>query len=161
MTEDVLDGEGYRFLSPRNLEATVFLKQLHDDGCGWIAPIGEHAADFAARQALFGTAPLEELSELSRAMASAQNPDDWTVLGFPGTDHVDMMVYGSSYVILKSTPEQQLASWLFLRWMLDPEQQKEWVEVTGLFPLRTYDSGQAVRLRSQPSAVACRRGAHI
>ena len=108
------------------------------------------AADFAARQALFGTAPLEELSELGRAMATAENPDDWTVLGFPGTDQIGMMVYGSSFVILKSTPEEQLASWLFIRWMLDAEQQKEWVEVTGLFPLRT--SLLETRWASTPAA---------
>jgi ABC-type glycerol-3-phosphate transport system substrate-binding protein len=38
--------------------------------------------------------------------------------------------------MLHSTPEEQLASWLFLRWMLEPDQQEKWVEVTGLFPLR-------------------------
>ncbi len=81
----VLDGAGYRFLSPRNLEATVFLKQLYDDGCSWLAPAGENpAAAFATRQALFGMAPLEEFSELGRAMASAQNTDHWSLLGFPG-----------------------------------------------------------------------------
>lgn len=47
-----------------------------------------------------------------------------------------LVVYGSSYVVLKSTPEEQLASWLFVRWLLSPENQKQWVEVTGLFPLR-------------------------
>lgn len=134
----VLDGAGYRFLSPRNLEATVFLKQLYDDGCGWLAPTGEDAAaDFAARQALFSTAPLEELAEIGRAVALADNTDDWTVLGFPGKVQDGLTVYGASFVLLTSTPEEQLASWLFLRWMLDPEQQKKWVEVTGMFPLRT------------------------
>ncbi len=129
---------GYRFLSPRNLEATVFLKQLYDDGCSWIAPAGEGpAAAFATRQALFGTASLEELSEQGRAMAAAENTDDWTVLAFPGADQSGMMVYGSSFVMLRSTPQEQLASWLFIRWMLESEQQREWVEVTGLFPLRT------------------------
>jgi ABC-type glycerol-3-phosphate transport system substrate-binding protein len=31
----------------------------------------------------------------------------------------------------------QLASWLFVRWMLSPENQARWVQSTGLFPLRT------------------------
>ena len=52
-------------------------------------------------------------------------------------DQSGIMVYGSSFVMLNSTPEKQLASWLFMRWMLESEQQREWVEVTGLFPLRT------------------------
>ncbi len=36
---------------------------------------------------------------------------------------------------LKSTPEKQLAAWLFARWLLSPENQAQWVEPTGLFPL--------------------------
>jgi ABC-type glycerol-3-phosphate transport system substrate-binding protein len=47
------------------------------------------------------------------------------------------VIYGSSYVLLKSTPEQELASWLFVQWLLSPVTQKKWVEVTGLFPLRS------------------------
>lgn len=69
-------------------------------------------------------------------MASAGNTDEWTVLSFPGDIQTGLIIYGSTYVVLKSTPEQQLASWLFVRWLLSPENQKKWVEVTGLFPLR-------------------------
>jgi ABC-type glycerol-3-phosphate transport system substrate-binding protein len=46
-----------------------------------------------------------------------------------------VVTYGPSYSLLKSTPEEQLAAWLFIRWLLSPENQAQWVEVTGLFPL--------------------------
>ncbi|HET6845344.1 MAG TPA: extracellular solute-binding protein [Anaerolineales bacterium] len=152
----VLDGTGYRFLTPRNLEATVFLKQLYDDGCAWLAPADEdQASRFAAREALFGTAALEDLTGVGRAMAGAENADEWTVLPFPGADRAVLQVYGASFVVLKSTPQQQLASWLFLRWMLAPEQQGKWVEVTGLFPIRTsMQSTLAGYTRSHPQWAA-------
>jgi len=141
--DGVLEGTGYRFLTPNNIQALTFVKQLYDDGCAWLpAPEADRAAAFAARKALFATAGLEELSEYARALAAAENPDEWTVLGFPGQGQHGLAVYGSSYVILKSTPEQQLAAWLFVRWMLTPENQRKWVEVSGLFPLRT--SSQAL-----------------
>jgi ABC-type glycerol-3-phosphate transport system substrate-binding protein len=38
--------------------------------------------------------------------------------------------------MLKSTSERQLAAWLFARWLLSPESQAQWVEATGVFPLR-------------------------
>jgi ABC-type glycerol-3-phosphate transport system substrate-binding protein len=142
----VLEGNSYRFLTPRNLAALTFVKKLYDDGCAWIAMPGADPSTepgrslptlFANRQALFTTASLEELSDYSRAMASADNTDQWTVLSFPGDVQTGLVIYGSSYVVLKSTPEKQLASWLFVRWMLSPANQKSWVEVTGLFPLRT------------------------
>ncbi len=151
----VLEGNSYRFLTPRNLAALTFVKKLYEDGCAWIAapdadpwmgspvpaPLAQAGqsspADFASHRALFATAGLEDLSDYSRAMASAENSDQWTLLSFPGDVQTGLVIYGSSYIVLKSTPEQQLAAWLFVRWMLSPEKQKKWVEVTGLFPLRT------------------------
>jgi multiple sugar transport system substrate-binding protein len=138
----VLEGNNYRFLTPKNIAALTFVKQLYDDGCAWaLQPDADPAVAFASRKAMFATASLEELSSYSRAMASAGNADEWTVLSFPGDIQSGLVIYGSSYVILKSTPEQQLASWLFVRWLLSPENQQKWVEVTGLFPLRTSSMG--------------------
>jgi ABC-type glycerol-3-phosphate transport system substrate-binding protein len=133
----VLEGNNYRYLTPKNIAALTFVKQLYDDGCAWGAqPDTDPFLAFAGRKAMFATASLEELSEYARAMASAGSADEWTVMSFPGDIQSGLVIYGSSYVILKSTPEQQLASWLFVRWLLSPENQKKWVEVTGLFPLR-------------------------
>ena len=39
--------------------------------------------------------------------------------------------------MFQSDDVTQLASWLFLRWMLSSENQARWVQSTGLFPLRT------------------------
>jgi multiple sugar transport system substrate-binding protein len=134
----VLEGNGYHFLTPKNLAALTFVKQLYDLGCAWVAPPdADLPTAFAARKALFATAALEELPDFARAMAAANNTDTWTVLAFPGQSQSGLIVYGSSYVIFKSTPEQQLASWLFVRWLLSPENQKKWVEVNGMFPLRS------------------------
>ena len=113
------------------------MKQLYDDQCAWTIsdPSGVYEA-FATRKALFSTASLEELSTQSRAFGAANNIDDWTVLSFPGSIQSGLTIYGSSYIMLKSSPEKQLAAWLFMRWMLSPEHQAKWVEALGLFPLR-------------------------
>ncbi len=133
-----LEGNDYRFMTPKNINAFTFVKQLYDDGCAWSSqPNADLPAAFASRQALFATAGLEELPDYARAMAAASNRDQWTVLSFPGDIQKGLVVYGSSYVILNSTPQQQLASWLFVRWLLSAPNQKQWVETLGLFPLRT------------------------
>jgi multiple sugar transport system substrate-binding protein/sn-glycerol 3-phosphate transport system substrate-binding protein len=59
------------------------------------------------------------------------------VIPFPGPQARDLVAYGPSYTLLKTTPEKQLAAWLFTRWLLSPESQARWVEASGLFPLRT------------------------
>ncbi len=136
----VLDANNnYQFLHPKNLSALTFVKQLYDDGCAWMAaPDSDVPTAFAQRRALFATAALEDLPDYARAMATAGNTDEWTVLPFPGQSGKGTLVaYGSSYVVLKATPEQQLAAWLFVRWMLSPQNQQKWVEVNGMFPLRT------------------------
>ncbi len=145
----VLDGNGYRFLTPKNLSALTFVKQLYDDGCAWTAqPDTSEAEVFAGRQALFVTVSLEQVADFSRAMGVANNGDDWVLLAYPGPVQAGLVAYGSSYVILKGTPQQQLAAWLFVRWLLSPENQKAWVEATGLFPLRTSELAQLTAYRS-------------
>jgi ABC-type glycerol-3-phosphate transport system substrate-binding protein len=132
----VLEGNDYRFLTPNNISAFEYLKKLVEDTCAWQAGDGEPVTDFATRQALFVSASLEDLPAVSRAFASANNTDKWTVLPYPGEDSQAFVVYGSSYVILNSSPAEGLAAWLFIRWMLEPEQDARLVEATHLFPLR-------------------------
>ena len=133
----VLDGSDYRFLTPHNIEAFRFLRELSETTCAWQAANINSINAFANREAMFIAAGLEDLPEVARAFASAKNTDVWNVISFPGANEDALSVYGSSYVILESTNEKQLASWLFARWLLDNEQDARWVEATHLFPIRT------------------------
>jgi multiple sugar transport system substrate-binding protein len=129
--------EGYRFLTPGNIAAFRFVKILQQRGCAWVPSQDLTVYDrFAARQALFATASLEEFSDQSRAFFTRGSQDEWTVLAFPGDEQDAFVVYGSSFVMFDSDDVAQLASWLFMRWMLSTENQARWVQSTGLFPLR-------------------------
>jgi multiple sugar transport system substrate-binding protein len=134
----VLEGNGYHFLTPNNIASFKFLRELSESSCAWQSAEVDAVTAFASRQAMFITASLQDLPSVARAFAAAKSRDDWKVIAFPGTGSDDtLVVYGSSYVILSSTPEKQLASWLFIRWLLDNEQDARFVEATHLFPLRT------------------------
>jgi multiple sugar transport system substrate-binding protein len=133
----VQEEEGYRFLTPGNIAAFRFVKSLQQKSCAWVASPDLSVSDrFAARQALFTTASLEDLPDQSRAFSAANNTDQWTVLKFPGDEQDALVVYGSSFIMFESDDVTQLASWLFMRWLLLPENQARWVQSTGLFPLR-------------------------
>jgi ABC-type glycerol-3-phosphate transport system substrate-binding protein len=130
--------QGYRFLTPENIATFKYLKVLQQKGCAWVASPDLPVYDrFAARQALFATVSLEDLPDQVRAMAAAGNRDEWTVFAFPGAEREALPVYGSSFVMFESNDLTQLASWMFMRWMLSPDNQVRWVQSTGLFPLRT------------------------
>jgi multiple sugar transport system substrate-binding protein/sn-glycerol 3-phosphate transport system substrate-binding protein len=133
----VLEGGNYRFLTPNNIDAFKFLRELSEKQCVWQAVETDPITAFATREALFITASLEDLPAVAREFASANNTDIWDVTAFPGENQDAFSVYGSSYVILKSTDQEQLAAWLFARWLMEKEQDARWVETTHLFPLRT------------------------
>ncbi|HLO33635.1 MAG TPA: extracellular solute-binding protein [Anaerolineales bacterium] len=133
----VQEEQGYRFLTPGNIAAFKYVKILQQKSCAWVASPDLPVLDrFAARQALFVTAGLEDFPDQVRAFAAAKNKDQWTVLEFPGDKHKALVVYGSSFIMFKSDDPTQLAAWLFMRWMLSAENQARWVQSTGLFPLR-------------------------
>ena len=133
----VLEGNDYRFLTPNNIAAFKYLRLLSEKNCAWqaTADVDPYQA-FANREALFASVSLEEFSDQSRAFGDAGSADTWVALPYPGDAQDGAVAYGSSYAILKSGKEQQLATWLFVRWMLDPERDARMVQTTHLLPLR-------------------------
>jgi len=133
------DGK-FTFATNQNQAALEFIKKLYDSNCAWISAEPATYDQFARRLALFTTGDLSELDAQSQAFARASGDtsnDRWTVMAFPGGQEPAIVAYGPSYAALKSTPERELAAWLFIRWLLDPQRQAQWVRVNGLFPLRS------------------------
>jgi len=134
----VQEAAGYRFLTPGNIAAFKYLKVLQQSGCAWVASTDLPVYDrFAARQALFSTGNLEDVIQQARTFLTSGSKDEWTVLAFPGEEQQALVVYGSSFMMFQSDDVTQLAAWLFMRWMLSPENQARSVQSTGFFPLRT------------------------
>jgi multiple sugar transport system substrate-binding protein len=131
----VVKNDVYTFSSSANQSALEFLKQLYDDKCAYLSSELTSYPSFANRSALFITADLAEIPIQNLAFEQALNSDLWTVIPFPGKQG-RLVAEGPYYSILKSTPEKQLAAWLFVRWLLSSENQVHWVEATGMFPLR-------------------------
>lgn len=132
----VLLEDGYRFRQDPNLEALAFLKGLYDDHCAWLSSEPAAYQAFARRSALVISGDLSEVPLVNQAMSLAGNHDTWTVLPFPGPQGRSVVAYGPSFTLIESSSKEQLAAWLFVRWMLSPANQAEWVEATGLLPLR-------------------------
>jgi ABC-type glycerol-3-phosphate transport system substrate-binding protein len=133
----VADGNAYGFRTDPNLATLKFLKGLYDDHCAWLSTEPTPFDSFAHRSALFVSGDLADLPLAAESMSRLKSADEWTLIPFPGPQERAVVVYGPSYTMLKSSPEKQLAAWLFARWLLSPENQALWVEATGLFPLRT------------------------
>lgn len=131
------DDSAYQFNTPEATQALEFLKDLIDRNCAYTGTTPYPDEEFAARQSIFATASLVDLPFVEQAFRDAGNNDDWTVLAFPSTDGQPVFpIYGTSLAVSGGTPEQQLAGWLFIRWMASSEAQAFWTRLSGDFPVR-------------------------
>lgn len=131
-----LDNQEYQFISSQNIKTFAGLKKLYDNQCAWLSTAETPYEQFAGRSALFITAGMEEFNEISRSFLKLGSRDEWTVIPFPGEEKGALVVYGSSFALLETDDAEALASWLFIKWMLEPRNQTRWVKSTALFPLR-------------------------
>jgi multiple sugar transport system substrate-binding protein len=116
--------------------ALQFLQDLIQDGCAlWETEEGP-LADFGAGKVLFTVGSTVELPAYRRVIAEDAN-FDWSLSVLPHTrEEAVVGVYGTSLTILRGTPKEQLAAWLFIKWLAEPEQQARWSQETGCFPTR-------------------------
>jgi len=62
---------------------------------------------------------------------------EWSVAPLPHTTADPVMnVYGASVSIPKSTPERELATWIFVKYYTSPEVQADWARASNYFPVR-------------------------
>jgi len=129
---------GYLFDTPESAQAFTFLRELFEDGCAWTGEESFLPDDaFARRQALFAAGSLTNIRFQEDVFADLKSKDEWTVIPFPAAnDAPAITVYGPSFEILRSTPEKQLASWLFIKWLTAPQNQARLIEASGHYPLR-------------------------
>lgn len=141
-TTNPLTEDGYSFNTPETRQAFSFLRELAESSCAWNneIPTPEESTEpfvyFANRQALLASLSVDELPVLAAAMAYAKNNDDWVVLPYPTEDAGGKVVsFSFSYGILAADQREQLASWLAMRWLSEPEHSARIAEAAGSLPI--------------------------
>ena len=125
----------YRFSTTEVKRSFQYLRQLYDDGCIIQLKDMNPSDALAERKGLFVSASSQEIPEFQDAFKLNGNSDDWTIIPIPAVDgKARMAVYGMDYILLQSDPKRQLASWLFVKWMITAQNQKRWSEQTLSLP---------------------------
>ena len=127
---------GYQFDTPAAADALTFIHELYNEQCAWRMDEPQPQIAFANRRALFISLSLTKLPDLRAVMQEQGSSDHWTILPFPSRRGGAFDIYGPSLAVLKSTPQKQLAAWLFARWLVSPEIQARWVLASGTLPTR-------------------------
>jgi len=119
------------------VESLTLLRELYQEGA--IDIFSDPYVDrreFSAGRVLFIMRSSSNLPAIGDDVAAGLD-FAWNVKPVPyeGRDPVNN-IYGAGLAVCRSTPEQQLASWLFIKWFTEPSQQNRWVKGSNYFPIR-------------------------
>jgi multiple sugar transport system substrate-binding protein len=130
------DGSAYDFATPEWQAMAEFLKELWDEGCGF--PTESYPnPEFATRKALMVNSSSVGIPYQLDAFEEAGTSDEWGFIPFVGDAGQAVDSYLQTVGMVKSTPEKELATWLFLKWFTAPEQQAKWIEASAYYPTQT------------------------
>ncbi len=131
------DGDGYDFNNTETKQGLTFMREIYEEGCAWVSENDFPEQEFANRLGLFSTGSITSIPYQESAFADIRSEDQWSVIAFPTEEgQPSINTYGPSFFVFESTPEEQLASWIFIKWLLEPGNQARLIQATGGFPLR-------------------------
>ncbi|MDR3577026.1 MAG: extracellular solute-binding protein [Anaerolineaceae bacterium] len=132
-----VENQPYQFDSSQVTDSITYLRQMYDKGCAWAGKEDLPYDYFSSRQALFFSGPLQDILPLTDTLAQQKSTDQWVILPFPSITRKPVLVVdGPSYAVLKSSPERQLAAWLFIHWMIQADHLASMVQASGSLPVR-------------------------
>jgi multiple sugar transport system substrate-binding protein len=131
------DANQYTLNSPAAVEAVTFLKGLFEDGCaGEIFERFGDQTNFGNGVTLFTVGSSSGIPFYASAVEAGAG-FDWSVAAVPHvTEQPVQNIYGASVSIPRTTPEQELAAWLFVKYYTSPEVQARWALASQYFPVR-------------------------
>ncbi len=136
---DIFDYEAnqYTLNSEGAVAAVTFLKGLFEDGCaGEIFERFGDQTNFANGVTLFTVGSSSGLPFYRSAVESGAN-FNWGVDAIPHTTPEPVQnLYGASVSIPRTTPEGELAAWLFVKYYTEASVQAEWALASNYFPVR-------------------------
>ncbi len=132
------DGSGYAFDTPVVQDVASFHKDIWDQGCAFQTESYPNP-EFASRKTLFvmsSTAGLPYQLDAFTAEGAFTN-DQWSFIGFVGKEGGEAVnAFGQTIGLVNSTPEKNLAAWLFLKYFSSPEVQATWINASAYYPTR-------------------------
>lgn len=125
-----------QFNNQAGRDAFGYLWENKNQGCIWFALQPDPYAYFADRFALLYAGQLDQIPVQLSWMEALGSEDEWEVIGFPGPTGEHMLIDGPGLMITTGTPEEELAAWLFTKYLLEPKVQAELVESLFTLPVR-------------------------
>ena len=127
------DGTAYDFTSQAAVDSTMYMLGLKEKGCIFTID-GYPNPTQAQRKALITLSSTAGLPYYVGAFTDEANEDDWGFIAAPGPDGtLAVDAYQQMLGMVPSTEEEEMASWLFIKWLTSPEIQARWVKASGYY----------------------------
>ena len=133
------DSGEYIFESAEVAEALGMFTRMLDNNCAYLfAERFQNTGDFAVGLIPFAAGSSAGIPYITGDAATAEMTDEWVVTAFPGAEGVGrtIQLFVPSQVILTASPEAELATWLFVRYLAGAEAQLAWSSATGYYSIR-------------------------
>jgi ABC-type glycerol-3-phosphate transport system substrate-binding protein len=134
--DPLVEGETIRFNRAAARELFSFFRHLYDRNCIWDARLPEPYEYFATRRALLYSGTLYDLATQTSADRRFGNTDEWIILPYPpsGDGRPVVLTSGLAYAVFAADAREQMAAWLFLRWMSLSRNQAMLAQISGGWP---------------------------
>lgn len=132
------DGQSYVFNSQAGQDTLAMIQRLAASKGLVEIPVSEKYGEtnrFAKGDVLFVFSSSSGLATYQDAVAKAGN-FKWDIAALPQTGKMQVNLYGASLSVFKTTPEQQLASWLVIKFLGEKAQTTRWAVQTGYLAVR-------------------------
>lgn len=131
------EGSEAAFRNENGLNMLQLFSELSEGGCFFSTPGARADIDaFSTGRVAMIFASTSDLRDVAEAVDNLGG-FRWGVSPVPyGRRAATLDVSGPAWILLKSTPDKQLAAWFFVRWFASTEQTIAWAQVTGQLPLR-------------------------
>lgn len=132
------DGSAYVFNSDAGVAAVKTVQSLFAKKCAIEIPTSEKYGEqtrFGNGQVMFVFASSSGLLYYKDAVEKGAN-FKWSIAMLPNSGKPAVNLYGASISVYKTTPEQELAAWLVIKFLGEKEQTSRWAIQTGYLPVR-------------------------
>jgi multiple sugar transport system substrate-binding protein/sn-glycerol 3-phosphate transport system substrate-binding protein len=135
----------YQFTSEPVIETLQMIQDQYNAGCYYFPDRAYgNTGDFALGLNPMAPTSTAGFTFIINDFANAGIENTWSANTFPYTDgNQTIQVFAPSIILVPSTPEQDLASWLFLKYLTTPEAGAMWQGGTGYFS-PSYGAGELV-----------------
>jgi ABC-type glycerol-3-phosphate transport system substrate-binding protein len=123
------DNKTVAWAGKEGLETLQMLDRLYKSGSAYTPTNFDWQNDFGTKLAF----TFSSTSSRPFIAAAMKTPVNWTVGLPPGGKTV---MFGANVAVFKSTPQKQLASWVFIKWFSDQAQTADWATKSYYMPVR-------------------------